>query len=180
MLAGDDLVFKNIDCELGIKDRFDLALCLEVAEHIDIKYAQKVINDLSGFSDVVVFSAAIPNQGGTDHINEQWPDYWVRLFNAVGYDCYDVFRAFLWDNPKISYWYKQNMFVAVNSSNNTRVEELLTSFPFVKNKKNIVPSLVHPHLYDKKINQINYLTRLLKGKATLGEYKHVIFRHFFG
>jgi hypothetical protein len=34
--------------------------------------------------EVVLFSAAIPFQGGVGHINEQWPDYWVKYFSKTG------------------------------------------------------------------------------------------------
>jgi len=33
---------------------------------------------------VVLFSAAIPLQGGTEHVNEQWQSYWAKLFAEHG------------------------------------------------------------------------------------------------
>src|SRR5205809_4162841 len=60
--------------------RFDLAISLEVAEHIPPHAAEAFIRGLVGLSPVIFFSAAIPQQGGTGHLNEQWPSYWQDLF----------------------------------------------------------------------------------------------------
>jgi len=178
MLTGTDLLLKNLNEDLGDNGRFELAISLEVAEHLDKKYAEKLIKDLADLSDVIVFSAAIPGQGGQDHINEQWPEYWAQLFNNLGYDCYDVMRPLLWNNPKVSFWYKQNMFVAVNRANMAQVAQLEDNFPFIQNNKNVISSLVHPLLFDAKINENKHFIRLLKGKASFSEYKTEILRLF--
>ena len=182
MLKGDELLIKNLNDEIGVKDRFDLAVSLEVAEHIDKKYAEKIIKDLANFSDVIVFSAAVPNQWGQNHINEQWPDYWVKQFNAIGYDCYDVLRPVLWNNPNVSFWYKQNMFVAVNASNKKQIQKLLSNFPSVNDdNKNVVPSLVHPDHFGskiKRINSLNHTIKLYKGKGSLREYAKEVVKMF--
>jgi cyclopropane fatty-acyl-phospholipid synthase-like methyltransferase len=62
--------------------RFSLCISLEVAEHIDTRYAHDFVSLLTQYSDYVLFFAAIPHQGGTCHVNEQWPDYWITRFAA--------------------------------------------------------------------------------------------------
>jgi hypothetical protein len=47
--------------------RFDLAVCLEVAEHLPPERAESFIRELCDLAPVVLFSAAIPGQGGTGH-----------------------------------------------------------------------------------------------------------------
>lgn len=99
----------NLESELLISglNTFDLCLCLEVAEHIDEKYAERLIAFLCSLSDSILFSAAIPNQGGTGHINEQWQEYWAEKFYSNGFGaelCYPVK-----DNPNVEFWYRQNM-----------------------------------------------------------------------
>jgi hypothetical protein len=64
---------------------FDIALCLEVAEHVPAHLAPRLVAFLTSLSPVVVFSAATPGQGGQSHINEQPPSYWSRLFNSDGF-----------------------------------------------------------------------------------------------
>ena len=88
--------------------RFDLAVCLEVAEHLPPSSAPILVKSLTGLSDVVLFSAAPPGQGGTNHVNEQWPDYWAMLFEARGYQAIDCIRSLTWDDPEIDWWYAQN------------------------------------------------------------------------
>lgn len=86
---------------------FDLCLCLEVAEHLSESRADWLIKYLCSLSHLVLFSAAIPNQGGTGHINEQFQTYWADKFYANGFGaeiCYPVK-----DNPNVELWYRQNM-----------------------------------------------------------------------
>lgn len=102
----------------GLK-KFDLVESLEVAEHLEERYAQNFIKLLTSFSDTVLFSAAIPGQGGTEHVNEQPPKYWADLFAQFGFLCYDI-RYLFWDNPNIEFWYKQNIFLFANKKNNIK------------------------------------------------------------
>ncbi len=91
--------------------RFDLAICLEVAEHLLPHRAEGFVADLCRLADVVVFSAAIPHQSGAGHVNCQWPSYWADLFAAHGYGCIDVVREQIWDDDRVEPWYRQNLLV---------------------------------------------------------------------
>lgn len=105
----------NISIIEGIKP-FCLAQSLEVAEHLDMFYAENFIDLLTNLSDIVLFSAAIPFQSGTHHINCQPPQYWADKFAARGYDCYDILRPKFWGDEKIAWWYWQNSFLYVHKS----------------------------------------------------------------
>jgi SAM-dependent methyltransferase len=96
-----------------IDERFDLAVSLEVAEHLPESSAQNFIRFLTGLADRIVFSAALPGQGGKDHINEQHISYWRKQFEAFGYSLYDVIRPKLWHDDRVMSFYRQNMIVAV-------------------------------------------------------------------
>lgn len=89
----------------------DLALCLEVAEHLSPERAPTFVRDLCRLSDTVVFSAAVPGQGGTGHLNEQWPDYWADLFARHGYMGTGLLRWRLWNDERVQWWYRQNLLV---------------------------------------------------------------------
>jgi 2-polyprenyl-3-methyl-5-hydroxy-6-metoxy-1,4-benzoquinol methylase len=75
-----------------LPDTYDLAVCLEVAEHLPAKAARSLIKSLTSLSSVILFSAAIPGQTGKNHINEQWPDYWEELFKEANYITVDIIR----------------------------------------------------------------------------------------
>lgn len=92
---------------------FDLAMCLEVAEHLPASRAEAFVQELTALAPVIAFSAAIPGQGGTGHINEQWPEYWTLLFQNHGYMRLDPFRKRLWNDPGVCWWYAQNTFLFV-------------------------------------------------------------------
>jgi hypothetical protein len=93
---------------------FDMALCLEVAEHLDEQYASLLVECLTRHADKIVFSAACPGQGGQHHVNCQWPEYWQQRFNTFGYACVDSIRPNIWTDHRIAPWYRQNMFVATH------------------------------------------------------------------
>ncbi|HLT71819.1 MAG TPA: methyltransferase domain-containing protein [Cyclobacteriaceae bacterium] len=101
----------DLRTEFDLQRRFDLVLCLEVAEHLPESCAEPLVASLCRHSDHIVFSAAIPGQGGQNHINEQWPEYWRSLFEREGYTMLDVIRPTIWNNPGVDAWYRQNMFV---------------------------------------------------------------------
>lgn len=96
---------------LAPQEKYDLAMSLEVAEHLSPDSADRFVANITSLSDNIVFSAAIPGQGGQDHINEQWPSYWIKKFEQHGYTCSDILRPRFWNNPNILWWYKQNMLV---------------------------------------------------------------------
>jgi hypothetical protein len=56
---------------------------LEVGEHISESAANHFIESLTTHAPVVLFSAAIPYQGGDHHVNEQFLPYWVERFSAL-------------------------------------------------------------------------------------------------
>lgn len=101
-----------VPCDLArsvkLGRRFDLALSLEVAEHLPPARAASFVHDLTALAPVVLFSAAIPGQGGRNHVNEQWQDYWARLFAAHDYVPADAIRPAIWDNEAVEWWYRQN------------------------------------------------------------------------
>lgn len=63
---------------------FHLAYCFEVAEHLEPMAGEILVRFLSGAAPFVVFTAAPPGQGGTGHLNEQPPAYWIERFRSCG------------------------------------------------------------------------------------------------
>jgi len=74
-LAANEFIPHDLTQPLTVKRRFDLAVSLEVAEHLPPEAADGFVSLLASLAPVVAFSAAIPGQGGTGHRNERWPDY---------------------------------------------------------------------------------------------------------
>ncbi len=99
---------------INIKRKFDLVLSLEVAEHLPASKADIYIDSLVNLGSIIIFSAAIPYQTGTHHINERWPSYWAKLFSERNFTPFDYFREKIWSNEKIEWWYSQNLLVFVN------------------------------------------------------------------
>lgn len=116
-LRVDEHEFQPADLRVPLPSlarRFDMALCVEVAEHLPVGRAQGLVDDLCALADVVVFSAAIPGQGGTDHINLQPQSAWSARFAVNGYQGFDLVRPYVWADPSVDPWYRQNILVFVN------------------------------------------------------------------
>ncbi len=88
--------------------RFDLAVSLEVGEHLPGECARAFVASLTRLAPAVLFSAAIPFQGGADHVNEQWPDYWAERFADEGYAAVDCMRRKVWRDENVEWYYAQN------------------------------------------------------------------------
>lgn len=101
---------------LDLKKEYELVVSLEVAEHLPESVAETFVESLVRHGKVILFSAAIPGQGGQNHLNEQWPSYWQEKFLKHGYHYYDLIRPQIWSNEKVERWYKQNIFVLFHES----------------------------------------------------------------
>lgn len=106
--------FQDLKEPLNINRRFGLAMSLEVAEHLPSSHARQFIEQLTSLSDIVLFSAAIPGQEGTYHINEQQPEYWAAYFKEFGYVPVDYIRPKVWgDDRNVEWWYQQNVLLYI-------------------------------------------------------------------
>jgi hypothetical protein len=89
--------------------KYDLAISLEVAEHLPEESADVFVKNVARSADNIFWSAAVPGQRGLDHINEQWPSYWIPKFKELGFYCNGDFRLQFWDDENIETWYRQNI-----------------------------------------------------------------------
>jgi len=113
-IPSDRFVARDLTKPLQFDRTFDLAICLEVAEHLPDSRAGGLVSDLTSLASCVLFSAAVPGQGGTNHINLQYLPYWIDLFQKRGYKGIDPIRPRILGDPSVEWFYQQNtvMFVA--------------------------------------------------------------------
>jgi hypothetical protein len=148
--------------------RFELAISLEVAEHLPESCADAFVESITRLADFVVFSAAIPGQGGVNHINEQWQSYWAEKFLAREFVAFDPIRSKIWSDQKISIPYRQNIILYVARS---RISEV--KLPICESAS---LSIVHPELYGLR-NSKSVKQSLIDLKATVA---HRLTRMFGG
>ncbi len=96
--------------------RFDMVQSLEVAEHLEKASAEIFVETLTRHGDMVLFSAAVPGQGGVNHVNERPYEYWRRLFSERGFSMYDPLRPALLEHHTVEPWYRYNTFLYVHES----------------------------------------------------------------
>ncbi len=129
----------DLSLPFGLERRFDLVVCLEVAEHLPANRADSLVENLTSLSPVILFSAAVPGQGGTHHVNEQWPEYWSEKFKLKGYLALDCLRMKIWTDPEVMWWYSQNTLLYVRKDvvkKNVKLSKLPVADP--------PPRLIHP------------------------------------
>lgn len=138
--------FQAVDLEktVSFKRPFDLAVSLEVAEHLPATSADALVDTLVAAAPVILFSAAIPLQGGSHHVNEQWPKYWEEKFTARRYVPVDCIRRHIWDDSRVSFFYQQNILMYVKESQLHRYPRLAAER--ASGHDRALP-IVHPFLF---------------------------------
>ncbi|MDR0519072.1 MAG: class I SAM-dependent methyltransferase [Clostridiales Family XIII bacterium] len=130
--------------ELRLGRKFDLAVSLEVAEHIDEEFSDMFIQNICQHADIILFSAAPPRQGGTEHVNEQPLSYWQKKFLMHDYIFVDGLRGHFWNDSSIEAWYRQNAVLVVKQSEYGRISAL---FP-----EEHPLDIIHPESYRVKLD----------------------------
>lgn len=115
----------DLETRFSLDASFDLALCLEVAEHLNWRRAPDLVTTLTTLSSFVLFSAAVPGQSGVNHVNPQWPWYWTALFRERGFQCLDIVRPRIWRDAAVDFFYRQNMFLFASTAGLERRPNLL-------------------------------------------------------
>jgi len=130
--------------------RVDLAMSLEVAEHLSPERAVSFVADLVALAPAVLFSAALPGQGGVGHRNEQWQSWWAELFATHGYLAYDVIRPVIWSDEDIPAWYRQNAVLYLDA---TAAVGLASTPPALLDR-------VHPAFWNRANRELQYANAL--------------------
>lgn len=111
----------NLEEPVKLDQRYDLAMSLEVAEHLHEQCADIFVTSLCNAADVVLFSAAHPGQGGDGHINEQPMEYWERKFAMHGYKPIQI-KCLFENDEDVENWYKENVVLFVCKAKMREVE----------------------------------------------------------
>lgn len=157
-----ELIYIDQDCfmtydleeckNFSIDRKYDLAVSLEVAEHLLPDKADGSVDMLTSLSDVILFSAAIPGQTGENHFNEQPHDYWQGKFLLKGYYMMDILRPVIWNNININWWYRQNIFLLIKKDHP------------LYDESNVFDGrqIVHPELLEMYINKVSSLQHTIQ------------------
>lgn len=147
LIPENDFVAVDLSKRVETTRKYDLVVSLEVAEHLPAATAATFVQTLTSLGPVVMFSAAIPHQRGANHVNEQWPEYWARLFAKRGYRAVDCLRPRIWNDENVEPYYCQNTIVYVCKDKLANYPVLAAS---VLAPDDLPLSLIHPHYYLKR------------------------------
>lgn len=158
-ISENHFIETDLTQSVKLNRKFDVAISLEVGEHLPEVHAKTLVQSLTNASDVVVFGAAVPFQGGQNHLNEQWPQYWAALFHEFGYIQIDLIRPALWSVEGVQVWYKQNVFAYIRKGSQ---HAGLQPEPFPENF-----GAIHPEMYHYKAQKLELLQ---SGNAGISDY----------
>lgn len=156
-------VATDLDQRINMDSHFDLAMSLEVGEHLKPEVSENFVESISKLADAVLFSAAYVGQGGENHINTRPHSFWAELFFARGYSLFDVFRPVFWSDELVEPWYRQNAFLYVKMKH--PLFEALTAFGYAPADDSRFIDCVHPWLYELALQEIATLRRLLSSTS---------------
>lgn len=142
-IAPEEFIASDLEQPVPVQERFDLAISLETAEHLTKGRAESFVADLCRLAPVVFFSAAIPYQGGTHHINERLQSYWAGLFRQHGYRPADALRKRFWTDLDAGVVYSQNALIYV--SEEAMASPALRAAVEATNEEML--DVVHPHVF---------------------------------
>ena len=160
-IAADRFISADLRAGVSLDRRFDLAVSLEVAEHLPPESAAEFVASLTRLAPVVMFSAAIPHQGGIGHVNEQWPEYWQELFARSGFLAVDCIRPKVWENQNVRVWYAQNTLLFVDQAHLETQPELKREYECTRDRPLAV---VHPTLFHRGLWPWSHLEQLQRSK----------------
>ncbi len=133
---------------------FDLVMSLEVAEHLPETCADEFIRTLTSLGDLILFSAAVPKQGGHRHINEQWQSYWAHKFARHGFRPFDLIRPRIVDQQRIQLCYRQNIVIYAREASEDRCSEIAAQASGVRTPESL--DYVLPEMFTRTIDPKNY------------------------
>lgn len=145
---------RNLAEPFTLPTAFDLAVSLEVGEHLPPESAEAFIGSITKLAPVVLFSGAIPSQGGTGHVNERWPEYWAAHFEKFDFVPVDCIRPRFWDDEKVACYYAQNTILYVRRG--VEVDDL-PSFQLQR--------FVHPALFEDQATELRKLRPLFTARG---------------
>jgi SAM-dependent methyltransferase len=159
-LVIDESVFHAVDLAHGFDfgRRYDLVVSLEVAEHLPADSADAFVDSLVRHGSVILFSAAVPQQGGTGHLNERWPSYWATRFGRHGYKLYDLLRPMIWDDQQVAWWYRQNTLLFATDAAAAASPQLAAASRLPISMLNVV----HPQLYLAQADLLRAITAQIR------------------
>jgi SAM-dependent methyltransferase len=155
-IPAENFMARDLTDGVTLDRTFSLAMSVEVAEHLPPTSAAPFVRSLCRLAPLVLFSAAVPSQGGVHHVNEQWPNYWADLFAAEGYVCVDCLRPRIWADSEVSWWYAQNILLYID-------ETALSEYPALAEFVVTTPACrVHPSLVEHNLHRLRLQNALLE------------------
>lgn len=126
-ISGENFISRDLKEPFSLDRKFDLVMSLEVGEHLPTNKSSTLVDNLVRHGNMVLFSAALLEQHGTYHINEQLPEFWAKFFTDRDFVAVDIIRDKVWNNDQVEWWYRQNIVLYVH-------KDIINDYPQLKDR----------------------------------------------
>jgi SAM-dependent methyltransferase len=164
LIPVERFIARDLRKPLLLDRHFDLAVSLEVAEHLPPSRAASFVDDLTRLAPCILFSAAIPGPTGTDHINSQYLPYWIELFQKRQYEAIDPIRPQIWGKDSVEWFYQQNIVIFAASGH-----------PLLARERSKPQTFIHHHIYEQVLHATPSLGVMAKAFPT-AVYRSIRYR----
>lgn len=157
LIPKGSFIHRDLQKKIILNKKFDLAVFMEVAEHLKPESSKIFIKNVIDLSDIIIFSAGIPFQRGLGHINENWITYWADLFKEHRYIAVDMFRNKLWDDERVLPFYAQNIMIFAKKEKILKNKILKEEY---ERSNGRILNLIHPYQYLQNIRRYENMRRV--------------------
>jgi len=99
--------------------KYDLCFCFEVGEHIEERYSDTLIENLTRPGSTILFTASTSHEG-IDHVNVKPHEWWIKKFQECNFEfnkqLTEAIQKEMRNIPGIQSWYVENLLVFKNTS----------------------------------------------------------------
>jgi SAM-dependent methyltransferase len=139
-----ELMLLDLEAPLRLERRYDLVVCIEVAEHLTAARGSGFVADLCAAGGAILLGAAIPGQKGPNHVNERWPSEWADDFARHGYQPIDCIRPRVWGDSALLVHHRQNPVLFVHEDGLAEARARAAKLP---QPSSAALDLVHPQFF---------------------------------
>jgi glutamate-1-semialdehyde aminotransferase len=170
-ISADRLLSCDVHVPFRCDRKFDLALYLDQAQHINPNTIRSTLDSLTRLAPVVLFTAAAPYQNGREGraVNEQWPDYWLARFAEFDFALIPGLRERLWTNSQVDWRVAQNGMLLASRAFLERHPDMRANTADVRELPHCV---VHPRMFLETIQRHHQNHAATVGEAVRLNHVH--------
>jgi SAM-dependent methyltransferase len=112
LINPEQYIDQDLRKPFNMGEKFDVVISCEVIEHLEEEFTDTFIDNVCRLvkdDGVIIFSGAVPNQGGNNHLTERFQTHWAKKFRERGF--YGTQHPCIKRDERIALYYRQNIVI---------------------------------------------------------------------